>query len=150
MPAAPMPDTKMDKKKKELKREYQQNHTPMGVFQIRNIANDKLFIGTALNLQGAINSSRFQLNAGSHPSKTLQSEWREFGSDSFVFEILDELTPTEGPAHDYRADLAFLEEFWLEKAEPYGERGYNERKKGTEERLRLISQNRLSKQSETT
>lgn len=145
-----MPDTKMDKTKKELKREYQQNHTPMGVFQIRNIANDKVFIGTALNLPGAINSTRFQLNAGSHPNKTLQSEWREFGSDSFVFEILDELTATEGPAHDYRADLAFLEEFWLEKSQPYGERGYNESKKRTEERLRLISQNRLSKQSAKT
>lgn len=140
----------MDRKMKDLKREYQQHHTPMGVYQIRNNANDKVFIGTALNLAGVINSSRFQLNAGSHPNKTLQSEWREFGSEGFSFEILDELTATEGPDHDYRADLAFLEEFWLEKSQPYGERGYNEKKKGTEERLRLISQNRLSKQSEKT
>ena len=136
----------MDKKKKELKREYQQSHTPMGVYQIRNSVNDKLLIGSALNLPGALNSSRFQLNAAAHPNKSLQSEWREFGSENFVFEILDELGATEGPGHDYRADLAFLEEFWLEKSQPYGERGYNEKKKGTEERLRLIAQNRASKQ----
>jgi hypothetical protein len=132
----------MDKKKKELKREYQQNHPPMGVCQIRNIVNGKILIGSSLNLTGALNSPKFQLNAGSHPNKTLQAEWREFGSESFVFEILDELTATEGPGHDYRADLAFLEEFWLEKEQPYGERGYNQKKKGTEERLRLIGQNR--------
>lgn len=132
----------MNKTKKELKKEYQQNHTPMGVYQIRNIANDKVLIGSALNLPGAINSNRFQLNAGSHPNKTLQAEWREFGSDSFSFEIVDELAATEGPSHDYRADLEFLEEFWLEKSQPYGERGYNQKKKGTEERLRLISHNR--------
>ncbi|HXU37285.1 MAG TPA: GIY-YIG nuclease family protein [Blastocatellia bacterium] len=132
----------MDKTRKELKKEYQQNHPPMGVYQIRNIADDKVLIGSALNLTGAINSNRFQLNAGSHPNKTLQAEWREFGGDSFAFEIVDELAATEGPGHDYRADLEFLEEFWLEKSQPYGERGYNQKKKGTEERLRLIADNR--------
>lgn len=132
----------MDKKKKELKKEYQQNHPPMGVYQIRNIVNGKILIGSSLNLTGALNSPRFQLNAGSHVNKALQVEWREFGSESFVFEILDELSATEGPGHDYRADLTFLEEFWLEKEQPYGERGYNQKKKGTEERLRLIAQKR--------
>lgn len=132
----------MEKTKKELKKEYQQTHPPMGVYQIRNIANDKVLIGSALNLPGAINSNRFQLNAGSHPNKMLQAEWRECGSDGFSFEIVDELAATEGPSHDYRADLEFLEEFWLEKSQPYGERGYNQKKKGTEERLRLIADNR--------
>ena len=132
----------MDKTKKELKKEYQQNHPAMGVYQIRNLVNGKVLIGSALNLTGALNSPKFQLTAGSHVNKSLQAEWREFGSESFVFEILDELTATEGPGHDYRADLAFLEEFWLEKEQPYGERGYNQKKKGTEERLRLIADNR--------
>ena len=140
----------MDKRKRDLKKEYQQNHTPMGVYQIRNIVNNKVLIGAALNLPGSINGHRFQLNLGGHRNKSLQSEWNQFGSDSFLFEILDELAATEGPDHDYRPDLAFLEELWLEKSQPYGERGYNERKKGTEERLRLISQNRISKQSEKT
>lgn len=137
----------MDKKRKELKKEYQQNHPPMGVYQIRNIVNGKRLIGSALNLTGALNSPKFQLNAGSHVNKTLQAEWREFSSESFVFEILDELSATEGPGHDYRADLAFLEEFWLEKEQPYGDSGYNQKKKGTGERLRLIANNR-SKQVE--
>ena len=137
----------MDKKKKELKREYRESHAPMGIYQIRCVANNKVFIGSALNLTGALNSSRFQLNAGNHPNKSLQSDWNEFGIDWFAFEILDELSATEGPDCDYRADLAFLEEFWLEKIQPYGERGYNKRKKGQEEMLREIARNRLSKQT---
>ena len=138
----------MDKTKKELKRAYLSEHTPMGVYQIRNTTNEKVFIAAALNLPGALNSSRFQLNAGSHPNKKLQSDWNEFGSDNFSFDILDKLTATEGPNHDYRADLAFLEEFWLENAQPYDDRGYNERRKGTSERLKAISQNNLAKQTE--
>jgi hypothetical protein len=116
-------------RKKELKKEYQQNHTLMGVYQIRNLVNDKKLIGSALNLPGAINSNKYQLNAGSHMNKVLQSDWREFGGDNFAFENLDELTASEGPLHDYRADLAFLEEYWLETVQPYDDRGYNTRKK---------------------
>lgn len=118
----------------------------MGIFQIRP-ANGKILIGKAFNLPGAINSQRVQLTAGSHPNKALQLEWNECGGDGFVFEVLDELTATEGPAHDYRADLALLEECWLEKLRPYDERGYNKQRKGTEEALRAIAQNRLSKQA---
>jgi hypothetical protein len=133
------------KKKKELKKEYQQTHPPMGVYQIRNTVNGKIFVATSLNLPGALNSSRVQLNAGSHMNRALQADWRELGGDKFAFEILDELAATEGPAQNYKEDLAFLEEIWLEKEQPYGERGYNQKKKGTEERLRLIAQKRSNR-----
>jgi hypothetical protein len=129
-------------KKKELKREYQQNQPAMGVWQIRNIVNDKVLVGAALNLPGILNRHQFQLKMGNHPNQKLQAEWNEFGSENFAFEILDELAPREEPGYDYRTDLAFLEDLWLEKLEPYGERGYNERKKGKEEKLRLIAQKR--------
>lgn len=132
----------MSNKKKELKREYKQSHPPMGIYQIRNIVNDKVLVGATLNLPGIFNRYRLQLKAGSHQNKRLQAEWSEYGSESFVFEILDELTPGTDPAQDYREDLAFLENLWLEKLEPYGDRGYNEKKKGREEKLRLIAQKR--------
>jgi hypothetical protein len=58
----------------------------------------------------------------------------------FLTRPIDEITPKEG--HDHREELSFLEELWLEKSQPYRDRGYNERKKGREEMLRLIAQNR--------
>jgi hypothetical protein len=136
----------MSNRKKTLKEEYKQSHPPMGVFQIRNLSNDKLFVGSALNLPGILTSNKVQLSAGNHPNKQLQAEWNEFGSERFAFEVLDELTATEGASYDYRTDLKFLEELWLEKLQPYGERGYNEKKKGREERLREIAQRRLDKE----
>ena len=45
----------MDRKKKELKREYQQSPRPMGVYQIRNLVKDKVLLGSSLNLPGIFN-----------------------------------------------------------------------------------------------
>jgi hypothetical protein len=131
-------------KKKELKREYKQNLRPMGVFQIRNLANEKVFVSSSLNLPGIKNRNDFVLKMGGHPNKNLQLEWNEFNSENFVFEILEELFPRSDPNYDYRADLICLEDLWLEKLQPYGERGYNERKKTRTERLSLISAKRLA------
>lgn len=134
----------MDRKKKELKREYQQSPRPMGVYQIRNLVKDKVLLGSSLNLPGIFNRYKFQLQMGSHRNKILQTEWNEFGSKNFAFEILDELTATSEPGRDYREELIFLEDLWLDKLQPYDERGYNKRKQSREEKLRQIAQNRLS------
>ena len=117
----------MANRKKILKEEYKQTHTPMGVYQIRCLANDKLLLGSALNLPGILNSNKFQLKLGKHPNKELQADWSRFGSEKFSFEILDELTATEGADYDYREDLASLETLWLEKLQPYEDRGYNKK-----------------------
>lgn len=136
----------MNNKKKEMVKEYKQNPPTMGVYQIRNLINDKVLVGTALNLPGILNSNKFQLSLGGHKNKSLQAEWKEFGAENFVFEVLDELSPNASSEKGYREELALLEEFWLDKLQPFGERGYNEKKKDSEERLRMIAQNRLSKQ----
>jgi group I intron endonuclease len=132
----------MSGKKKELIKEYKLNHTPMGVYQIRNLVNEKVLVGASPNLTGIINRHKFALETGKHANAALQADWNEFGADKFAFEILDEISPIEGADHDYREDLNSLEELWLEKLEPYGEKGYNEKKMSREERLRMIAQNR--------
>jgi hypothetical protein len=129
--------------KKDLKREYKENPRPMGVFQVRNLTNEKVFVGSSLNLEGIFNRFEFQLKLGGHPNKALQKDWNELGADKFAFEVLEELFPRENPSYDYKSDLEVLEDLWLEKLEPYGDKGYNERKKTSEERLRMIAANRL-------
>ena len=115
----------------------------MGVFLIRNNRNDKVFLGGSLDLPGIINRHKFQLDAGVHPNKTLQADWNELGSDNFAFEIVDELTPRAGAGVDYRAELAALENLWLERLQPFDERGYNLRKLSREEKLsRMAAQRR--------
>jgi len=119
----------MNDKAKQLKQDYKQRHRPMGVYQIRNIINNKILLGASLNLSGILNRNKFELKMGNHRNKTLQTEWREMGSENFVFEILDELEPKEDPDYDYKEDLLFLEQYWLDKLKPFGDRGYNEKKK---------------------
>ena len=116
----------MDAKRSELKRQYKMTPPPMGVYRIRNLENGKVMIGSAMNLPGILNSNRFQLKMGSHPNKELLAEWKFLGEEKFVFEVLDELDPKdEAPDHDYRADLAALEELWIEREQPFGVRGYH-------------------------
>lgn len=129
--------------KKEMKREYQQSQRPMGVYQIRCLANDKVLIGSSLNLPGIFNREKFSLQHGGHKNKALQADWNAFGEAGFAFEILDELSPRPDPNYDYREDLTVLEDAWLEQVQPYGERGYNEPKKSREQRLQMIAAHQL-------
>jgi hypothetical protein len=132
--------------KKQLKKDYQLAKRPLGVFLIRNTTNDKVFVGAGLDLQGIINRHKFALSAGGHNSKELQKDWNELGADKFDFEILDQMEPLDTPGFDARRELNFMEEMWLEKLNPYEERGYHEKKLTRDERLKRIADNRRSDQ----
>jgi len=114
--------------KKELKKRYKQTLPPMGIFQIRNLVNGKILIGSSKNLPGKINSSKFQLDHGSHMNRELQKDYNQSGAENFSFEVLDRLDPKEDPNYDYTEELAMLEKMWLEKLQPYGDKGYQRRK----------------------
>jgi len=81
----------MDKAAAKL--EYKLSHRPMGVFQIRNVTNDKVYVDSSLNIPGKINRHRFQLNGGSFKSRSLQKDWNEHGEASFEFETLEPVEP---------------------------------------------------------
>ena len=117
--------------KKELKKQYTQTVLPMGIFQVKNLISGKIFIDSGLNVQGKINSCRFQLSLGSHMNKTLQEDFNQIGITNFSFEIIDYLEPKEDKEDmkmDYTDDLKLLEEIWIEKLQPFDKRGYNQRK----------------------
>lgn len=119
-------DATMDRKQ-ELKRLYKETKTEAGVFQIRNLQNHKIYIESTLNLK-TINGKRFRLDLGTYQNKELQKEWKEYGEKTFVFEVLEILeTPEEGYS-DVKDALKKLKEKWLDKLQPYGERGYNSMK----------------------
>ena len=128
--------------KKAAIREYKLSTQPMGIYQIRNTRNDKVWLDSSVNLPAKFNRYRLQLNAGTHVNKALQADWKELGESSFVFEVLEPLEPRDDPNYEYASDLEVLEDLWLEKLMPYGDRGYNIPKKSIEERLQMIRENR--------
>ena len=113
------------KSRQELKREYKERRKPAGVFQVRNKANGKVLLGSSLNLEGPLNAHKFMLAIGRHRNDALQKEWNEFGADQFAFEILEVVKTTDDPNFNLSDELALLEQIWVEKIQPFGERGYN-------------------------
>ncbi|MEH7452361.1 GIY-YIG nuclease family protein [Gottfriedia acidiceleris] len=111
-------------RKKELKMQYKETKVQAGIYQIKNIKNQKVFIVSTKNLK-TINGKKFELEAGSCTNKALQQEWNEYGKESFVFEELEILKEEDISPLGIKGDLKRLEEKWLEKLQPYGERGYN-------------------------
>jgi len=120
----------MDKEtRSKIKSQYKQTIQPMGIFSFTNTKNKKVFVGRSLSLHQAYNRLKFQLEHNSFMNKELQKEWNEYGAESFSFEILDTLQPVEDdPGKNYSDDLKELEELWLEKLHPYGEKGYHKAK----------------------
>jgi group I intron endonuclease len=120
------------KTRKELKAIYKEMKFKTGVFQIRNIVNNKIYVGSSTDLVAIWNSSKFQLNFGNHSNAELQKEWKEFGESNFVYEILDEIKQDDTKKTDYSKELKQLEEMWIEELQPFNDKGYNKCMKKTD------------------
>lgn len=118
------------KTRKELLAEYKERKVPMGVYQIRNTTNGKIFVGSSKDLIAIWNRNRLQLDVGNHPNTELQKDWKSLGEPGFAYEIVSELTPSvdDAPGKDYAEDIKELEKLFLEELQPYGEKGYNVKK----------------------
>jgi group I intron endonuclease len=108
----------------KLKMQYKETKIQAGVYQIKNIQNQKIFIGSTLNLK-TLNGRKFELENGSCTNKSLQQEWNKYGKEAFIFEELEVLKEDEVSALGLKGDLKKIEEKWIEKLQPFGERGYN-------------------------
>ena len=111
--------------RQDIKREYKERKKPAGVFQVKNTINGKVLLGSSLNLEGPLNSHKFMLSIGRHRNEALQKEWNQYGADKFVFEVLEEVKVKDDPNFNMEDELILLEQIWLEKLKPFGDRGYN-------------------------
>ncbi len=96
-------------RKKQLKEEYKQMKTDMGVFMVKKKNNNKyLLIGTQ-NLKGMMNRVKFQLGTGSYPNVELQTDWNESGSGDFEFTVLETLEYDKDESKtDYSEELNII------------------------------------------
>lgn len=111
--------------KKELKDQYKQMKFRMGVFQIRNTVNGKIYVDSSINLDAIWNRHRTQLDFGGHPNPELQKDWKEAGKENFVFEILAEIEHREGTNTDYNKEVKALAALYIDDLQPFGDKGYN-------------------------
>lgn len=114
-------------RKKELKQQYKETPIEAGVYQIKNMKNNKIMVGSAKNLK-SLNGMKFMLeNNGYTTNKELQEEWNQFGKEAFTFDILEKLKKNDDPYFNEKEALEKLEEKWIEKLQPFGENGYNKK-----------------------
>ena len=98
------------KTKKELKDEYKQHKSQMGVFQIRNKETGRIFVDFHTDVNAKINRHKAQLKFGNHPNKELQKDWKLSGEEQFSFELLSEMKYSKDEEQDYKAELKVLSE----------------------------------------
>ena len=103
----------------------------MGIYQIRNRVNGKMLVGSSVNLPAILNRYKAELKIGSCRNSVLQNEWKQFGPEVFEFKELEILQPSDDPAYKPAEDLRVLEELWIEKLSPFGDKGYNQPPKGS-------------------
>lgn len=93
-----------------------------GIYAIRNLLDQKLYVGSAMFLERRKKEHFQALRGGYHFNRHLQCAWRRDGEANFVFEVL-EIVPD-------RADLIAREQYYIDSLRAYDDSvGYNLRRK---------------------
>ena len=96
-----------------------------GVYQIRNIVNGKVYVGSAVYLRRRWNRHLSYLRNNAHANKKLQYAFNKYGENNFVFEILEEVSD--------KTQLTAVEQKYIDKLDAVHS-GYN---------IRLIAESNL-------
>lgn len=89
-----------------------------GIYQIINIINSKIYIGSAKWFDHRWRVHKYNLHLNKHGSKHLQRAWNKYGEENFEFQKLEIVSNLN--------ILLEREQFWLDRINPYlPEIGYN-------------------------
>ncbi len=111
--------------KRAMKRQYLEAKVPAGVYAIRNRLNGRVYVGASLNVDGAINRHRFELQQKNHRNPALLRDWLDQRGEHIEFEVLGLVKERDDPAFDRQAELAALLELWQEELPCMAPQGYN-------------------------
>ena len=81
-----------------------------GIYMIKNILTDELYIGSAVNFMKRSRKHIYQLNLNEHHSIILQNSWSKHGCDNFVFIILEIV--------EKKDELILREQFYFDLYKP--------------------------------
>ena len=75
------------------------------IYKIENTVDDKVYVGSTVDMKNRWKCHRYQLRVGTHHSPHLQFAWNKYGEDSFRHTILAECPERERDA---------LEQSWID------------------------------------
>jgi len=92
-----------------------------GIYQIRNMATGKRYIGSSIYLRERLRQHALTLYGGSHLNHRLQRDFERHGGENFAFEVLARFW------HRHR-DLRVIEQGYIDRFKTRNPRhGYNRR-----------------------
>lgn len=92
------------------------------IYKITNVANNKCYIGSAVDAYTRLAVHKSGLKYGKQPNKHLQASFIKYGINNFKFEILEYIAD--------KNNLLFREQIWINYFQSYDPKfGYNKRKK---------------------
>ncbi|WP_266170127.1 GIY-YIG nuclease family protein [Dyella subtropica] len=109
-------------RRKELTRAYKMALPPMGIFSIKNLVTGRTLVDQSINLAGALNRHRMELQLGTHRNKALMEDWRTYGDEHFAFEVLQQIQERAEPDYNYAEEMAQHLAIWRAKI-PLGSAG---------------------------
>lgn len=62
-----------------------------GIYIIKNILTEKVYIGSAKSVLSRLNAHKYQLLNNKHFNKHLQSSYNKYGINNFTFELIEKL-----------------------------------------------------------
>lgn len=80
------------------------------IYKIENTVNGKCYIGSAVDFLGRRRAHRSVLGKNKHHSEKLQRAWNKYGSDVFVFAIVEAVPDRE--------NLIAREQYWIDSVKP--------------------------------
>ncbi|MFV0561308.1 MAG: GIY-YIG nuclease family protein [Enterococcus sp.] len=112
-----------EKRKKQLQEEYRMMPTYYGIIQIKNEANGKIFIEAVPNIKNRWNYYKLNLNNNFYKNTPLQADWIIYNEEDFSFEVLWKKKTDD--VVNMKEELKKIKKEWLEKLQPYDDKGYN-------------------------
>lgn len=67
----------------------------IGIYKIECAVNGKIYIGSSVNVEKRWSDHRWQLNNKIHSNPHLQSAWILYGSETFIFSLIEECLDSE-------------------------------------------------------
>lgn len=65
------------------------------IYKIRNVANEKFYVGSTTNTRERFRTHRFRLRNNKHHCLHLQAAWNKYGEDCFKFEVVETVDSEE-------------------------------------------------------
>ena len=103
------PNGGKDGRRAELRRSYTERVKRAGIFRVRNTANGRVLLGSALDLHGPLNRVAFELDQKLGRHLDLSRDLEAYPRDSFVIEVIEEVERRDDPDFDPEHELELLE-----------------------------------------